>query len=110
MFYVFVIKSLKMEQFVGALKLVWKFSSSYLISRGTICRLFFEFDFFISSPNFLVLSLKVCNFVVIGDKLSANLMSWFCFEILVLNLRAGWFFCYSVNLPRFIKPCSVTLE
>ena len=39
------------------------------------------------SFNFLVLSLIVSSFLVIGDKLSANFKSWVCFEILFLSLR-----------------------
>ena len=48
-----------------------------------------EFDsIIIISPTFLVFSLILSNFLVIGDKDSANLISCVCFNILFLIFSA----------------------
>ena len=67
-------------------------------------------DFPITFPIFVVVSLILSNFLVIGDRLSVNFILCVCLKFLFLISRARWFYCCSASLHELVKSCSVTIE
>ena len=76
---------------------IWVFSSS-------------TSDFLNTSPKFLFGCLTSSNFLILGERLPPNFISWVQSKIPFLILRARWCLCCSADLRELTKSYSVTLE